>query len=363
MKKILCLIDTLGVGGGAERQMLGLAIFLKEMGYDVDLVAYHNEVSYVELIRQANLNVEILNVKNSKWAKLCAVRQYIKSSGGYDCVIAYKDGASIISCLLKLLGDKFRLIVSERNTNQGISKRDRLKFFLYRFADYIVPNAHAQEEFIKQNFPQLKNKVVTITNYTDTSHFHPVETVSNDKLNVLTVARVASQKNILNYLEAIYLLKQKGYGDKAHFDWYGKVQQGEEEYAEMCYKKVKELSLDDMIDFHPATQKVAKCYQNCDVFCLPSNYEGFPNVVCEAMSCAKPIACSRVCDNPHIVQEDINALMFNPQDVNSICTVLMRMIDMPQSQRVEWGISSRSIAETLFSKETFVQKYIRLIEC
>ena len=35
---------------------------------------------------------------------------------------------------------------------------------------------------------------------------------------------------------------------------------------------------------------------------------------------------------------------------------------MPEEKRLAWGHKSREIAETLFSKEAFVQKYIKLIE-
>jgi len=360
MKKILCLIDTLEImRGGAERQMAGLARLLQDRGYSVDVATYYVSDTYSELPQHG---LKLLKVKQNKWSKLMAVRYHIKCAGGYDWVIAYKDGPCIIGCLLKLLGGKFRLIVSERNTNQNVSKKDKVKFWLYRLADYIVPNSHSQAQFIKNNFPKVSNKIVTITNFTDTAHFHPIEALSNEKVNILTAARIASQKNVLNYLEAIRLLKLNGFADKIHFDWYGMVQPGEEVYGRSCLNKRIELGVEDMIEFHPATKEIAKHYQTCDIFCLPSIYEGFPNVVCEAMSCGKPVVCSRVCDNQHIVQEGINGLLFDPTDVNSIYLTLKQMVEMPKSKLLVWGMNSRSIAESLLSTETFVQKYIDLIE-
>jgi hypothetical protein len=50
----------------------------------------------------------------NRWDKLFAVKRYIKSRGGYDCVIAFKGGPTIMGCRLKILGGKFNLIVSER---------------------------------------------------------------------------------------------------------------------------------------------------------------------------------------------------------------------------------------------------------
>lgn len=359
MKKILCLIDTLGMGG-AERQMIGLALFLKQKGYWVDLVTYYDHEFYAELVEKYGLGTKNLHVNNSKWSKLKSVWKQIKEAGGYDWLIAYKDGPTTIGCLLKIFGGKFGLIVSERSTNQLISINDKIKFTLYRFADYVIPNAASQGAFIKQYFPVLSKKIFTISNFTDTDYFVPVSSRHNEIITIMTAARISKAKNILNYLRAINALKDKGF--KAKFEWYGDVQTGEEAYGEEVFATYKELHIEDMITFHPATTNIVQHYQSCDIFCLPSIYEGFPNVVCEAMSCGKPIICSRVCDNPYIVKENENGIFFNPHDVDDIVNQLIAICSMSAEELSIWGKQSREIAENLFSKEAFVQKYIKLIE-
>ena len=117
-----------------------------------------------------------------------------------------------------------------------------------------------------------------------------------------------------------------------------------------------------MFKIFPATTQIVDHYHSCDVFCLPSLYEGFPNVVCEAMSCSKPIACSNVCDNPDIVQNGVNGLLFDPKQPHKIYQALKQMVDMTYEERMRWGQQSRSIAESLFSQDAFVAKYIQLIE-
>ena len=111
-KKILCLIDTIHYGGGAERQMIGLAKLLHERGYQVDLFTYHNQDAYDEIYQNSNIRINSIQVKDNRLSKLMAVKRHIASMGGYDWVIAYKDGPAIIGCLLKLLGGNFRLIVN-----------------------------------------------------------------------------------------------------------------------------------------------------------------------------------------------------------------------------------------------------------
>ena len=360
-KKILCLIDTLGMGGGAERQMMGLALLLKQRGYQVKLVVYYDHYYDKELALQYGLEIMRLQVKDSPLSKLMAVYRHIKINEGYDWIITYKTGPNIIGCLLRLMGIKFRLIVSERNTTQNIRWKEKIQFGLYRKADYVVPNSQSQADFINKHFPWLKDKTQVITNFTDTQHFAAHYTKKYDKVNIMTTARVAEQKNTMRYLDAIDLLKKRELKN-IHFDWYGDVQTGEEIYGIKVFQKVKDMGLEDMITFHPATPNILEHYQACDVFCLPSNYEGFPNVICEAMSCGKPIVCSRVCDNPYIVKEGENALMFDNTSVKDMADKLQVMCQKTSEELNRWGHRSREMAEELFSMDAFVDKYIKLIE-
>lgn len=361
MKKILCLIDTLGMGG-AERQMIGLALLLKRRGYYVDLVTYNDHDFYTELVTRYGIGTLRLHTSKSSISKLLAVKRHIKKSGGYDCIITYKEGPNAICCLLKLFGMQSKLIVSERIATQKMDRRTYACFKLYRFADYIVPNSYSQQKFTEKFFPRLSSKTVTITNFTDTDHFHPVAISQHDSIRILTTARIARQKNVLRYLDAIAIVKKKAPELKIHFEWYGDVQTGEEEYGRAVYDKLKESELEESVTFFPATPQIVDKYQACDIFCLPSNFEGFPNVVCEAMSCGKPVLCSRVCDNPYIVKENYNGLFFNPTNINDMAEKILEMAKMPKDMLLNWGKRGRDIAESLFSPDAFVNKYIELIE-
>ena len=362
MKKILCLIDTLDMGGGAERQMAGLAGLLHKKGKDVVVATYHRHSSDSFLEEKYGIRSVLMEAKSSSVSKILAVKRFIKNNK-FDIVIAYKDGPTMLCCILKMIGMKYKLVVSERNTTQTLNRRERMKFFLYRWADRIVPNSITQGEFIKKTFPNLASKVYVITNFTDTSHFCPLNENSqrfNDKLKILITARIARQKNVLGFMEAVKKIKDKGYNIK--FDWFGSVYSGQEDYGAEVRIKYNELKLEDILAFHQATSNIQTVYQACDVFCLPSYYEGYPNVICEAMSCGKPILCSKVCDNPTIVEEGINGFMFDPHNSDDIVEKIEMMYHQSGENLTQMGRSSRSLAEKKFSEESFVDKYIELIE-
>lgn len=360
MKRILCLIDTLGMGGGAERQMAGLAGLLHRKGYDVTVASYYEHDSDDFLEKTYGIRSVLIKTKSSAISKLLAVRKYVWENG-FDTLIVYKDGATMLACLVKLLGGKFKLIVSERNTTQVLNRHEKAKFFLYRWADVIVPNSVSQGKFIKHNYPNLAHKVSVITNFTDTNYFKPsINCKPNDSfIKILVTARFSNQKNILGFMNVVRQLKDQGV--KIHVDWFGSVYNGQEEYGKKCEFYYNKLDISDVLTFHEATSEILAEYQGCDVFCLPSFYEGFPNVVCEAMSCGKPILCSNVCDNPYIVQDEVNGFLFNPLDEEDMVKKINKMISLPQEDRDKMGRKSREIAEKVFSEETFVNRYIELV--
>ena len=80
------------------------------------------------------------------------------------------------------------------------------------------------------------------------------------------------------------------------------------------------------------------------------------------MSCGKPILCSNVCENPLIVEDNVNGYLFNPTDKENMYEIIYQFIKLPLEKRNEMGNKSRFLAERKFSNKVFTDKYIKLIE-
>lgn len=357
MKKILCFIDSLS-SGGAQRQLVGLAIMLKNHRYDVKVITYHDIPFYRKELEENDVCYE--NIGTAKFAikRIYNISKAIKKYNP-DIVISYLDVPNIIACLCKLFRGHWKLIVSERNTTQKLTCRERIKFYLYRFADIIVANSFSQKNFIVTHYQNYTFKITTITNFTDTERFHPDKHVNHNttgNIEIIGVGRVSEQKNILSFVQALKIVKKKGYA--FHVNWYGAKFP---EYYQSCINEIKSCGLEDEFTFVSACSNIEDKYREADVFCLPSIYEGFPNVLCEAMSCGLPVLCSNVCDNPMIVVEHNNALLFNPLDVNDIADKIIQFIKLNDEEKVKWGQSSRKLALDKFSKQKFIDDYISIL--
>lgn len=355
MQKVVCLIESLG-SGGAERQMSGLAVLLKQQGLDVEVWTYYPNDFYLPTLQTAGVKYRYIAQAQPQKKRISVLRRELLGAAP-DTVIAYLDQACIVACIVKMLGAKFNLIVSERNTTQKLTFRERLKFFFYRFADYIVPNSHTQTRFIAKHYPHLQKKLRCITNFVDTEKFCPAQVKeSNDPLQILTVARIMPQKNVINYIKAIKRLVCNGI-DNFTIKWVGQSL-GDLYYSE-CIQCVKDNKLEEYIEFIPQNSNVINYYQNADIFCLPSIYEGFPNVVCEAMSCGMPILCADVCDNPIIVENGINGLLFNPADVEDIYIKMRQMLT--NKSLLSYREINRAKAIEMFSKNRLLSSYLELL--
>lgn len=358
MKRILLFIDSLG-SGGAQRQIVGLAKLLKDKGYSVKLIYYHPISFYKPYLDEYSIDNECVKVAANKWKRFYRIYKSIRKYRP-EVVISYLDSPNIIACVLKITGLKYKLITSERNTTQNLTFWERLKFCLMRKADVIVTNSYSQKMFIDGYYPHLSSKVKTITNFVDTAIFTPritpVEKDEKEKCNVICVARVQPQKNVLLFLDALSILKEKGYS--FHVDWFGEQI---EPYYSQCVTKWKALQLEQVFTFKKPTNNTVQEYQRSEVFCLPSIYEGFPNALCEAMSCGLPVLCSDVCDNPMIIKDNDNGLLFDPYDIKDIVAKFETFFCMSSEKIRLMGNKSRIYSINNFSKGLFFEKYVQII--
>ena len=351
-------IDSLGAGG-AQRQLVGLAIMLKQHNYDVKVCYYHDYPFYKEILDNNNVRHELIPDANNGLKRIPIVMRYFKRESP-DWIIAYQETPSLVASVSKLLGCKFRLIVSERNTTQHTGSKEKIRFNLFRLAEKVVPNAFAQADYIINTFPFLANKVFTISNFVDLQYFKPgQERKRSNVAEILVVATIWASKNTLAFIDAVANLKEKG--NQFHIRWYGK-DPTQLEYYEKCQQKIEQLGLSEYIVLKEKSRNIREEYQGSDFFCLPSLYEGTPNVICEAMACGLPIACSDVCDNSRYVEEGVNGFLFNPHDTINIADVLERMLSMTDEDYKTYCHKSRERAEKMLSKEKFVESYIKLLE-
>lgn len=360
MQRILLFIDSLGAGG-AQRQLTGLAVLLKGKGYKVKVITYHDHPFYQHVLEENNVDFECLRIAPKKCMRrlVASIRHF-----SADAIISFQTDPNSLACVAAFL-TRTPLIVSERNTHTSISKKDRFIFQLYRAARYIVPNSYSEAEYICKHFTFLKKKVTTISNFVDLDKFSPRKEIRIAKpRKMLIVASIKESKNTKRFISAFVKAKEKGCDLQA--EWYG-INPKESElpeyyrYTQECLQMVKDHKLGDSLKLLPKRADIQKAYQEADVFCLPSLFEGTPNVICEAMASGLPVIASSVCDNARYVHDGDNGFLFNPLDIDSMAEAIVKINNITDKELLLMGMKSRKFAERQCSTEDFVNKYIQLI--
>ena len=355
--KINLFIDNLGAGG-AQRQLVGLAVLLQEKGFDVKVSTYFKDDFYKSYLDKNGVPNEIIpNAANTK-KRILAVRNYFKKEKP-DWVIAYQETPSLVACAAKVLGCNYKLIVSERNTTQTVGMNERVRFFLYHWTDAIVPNSYAQEKWLKGHYSWMAKKITTITNFVDLEKFHYVEHKRSSTPEIVIAASLMHSKNALGLIEACSILLKKT--KNFHVSWYG-ISSKWPDYHQQCLDLIKKRGLEEYVSILNKTQQIAEKYRECDYFCLPSFFEGTPNVICEAISTGVPIMCSDICDNPIYVKNGENGILFNPHSPSDIAEKMAKLLSQPDSEYQRYRENGRRTAEAKLSKEQFVNKYINILK-
>lgn len=362
--RILCVIDDLG-SGGAQRQLVELALGFRAAGHEVAFLTYHPESFYYNYLQNAEIPITL--IKSDNYTKrFFKMRRFIRE-GGFNAVISFLEASNFICEVAGFPYRRWKLIVGERSANPNVLKSFGLKIYrwFHLCADYVVANSHANMQIVKYINPLLSaSKCKIIYNIVDFNQWNlALDYVPrrNGKLKLVVAASHRKLKNLNGLLQATALLSQY---EKSllEIEWYG--DRIDEPFFDNSFIEAKQLiklyQLEGIISFYPATKNLNLKIQQADVVGLFSFYEGFPNAVCEGMACAKPVICSAVSDIPSLFSYDKN-LVFYPNVIESIRNTLSYMIDLSNQQLISIGQINLKLAKENFNKDVIIKKYLDLI--
>ena len=358
--KILCVIDSLG-SGGAQRQLVSLAIGLRENGHDLSFLVYHNINFFKDLLDDAGIHVSSV-IEPNYLKRLYKIRKNIRESSP-DAVLSFLEASNFICEIAGLPRRKWKLVVGERSANPAILNSNKRKAFrcLHLIADYVVSNSFENMKMIRKANPFLRGKKCkVIFNLVDTEKFTPANDyvpLGNGKLNIVVAASHQYLKNAKGLIEAVRDLEDEG-KQRLKIDWYG----DESPDNSFCdsIKLIREYSLQDVFSFHKATKDIVEKLQYADVVGLFSYYEGLPNVVCEAMVLGKIVISSKVSDIPKLLKSHENCT-FNPNNISDIRKTLSYILTLTKEELLTVGKENRETALSLFDKNCIISAYEDLL--
>jgi len=362
--RLLCLIDNLG-GGGAQRQLCSLAVLLKGAGLDVGMLTYHAGGMFAEELARKGIPHHVV-ASSGGLSRVHAVRRAIGAQRP-DVVLAFLPMPSLYAELAGLMGRKWGLIVGERSTTPGAgSLRMRSVRFLHRTADAVVTFSHANRVLIERSTPALKGRVSTIYNVVDLEAFSPAPLPqrSDGTLRIVVAASYRSLKNVRGWIEAMRRVRDAAPDRPVVTDWYGggaSRGRGHEERA-LADALIERHALADWVRLHDGVADIAVRYRESHAVALPSLFEGLPNVVCEGMACARPVATSEVSDASYMIDHRVSGVLFDPTDAGGMAAEVRWLAARTDAELLAMGRAGRERAERLFAASRVTSAYVSLLD-
>jgi glycosyltransferase involved in cell wall biosynthesis len=178
-------------------------------------------------------------------------------------------------------------------------------------------------------------KIVSLPNGVDLKAF-ALERKEEPGL-VLFVGRLNRQKRLDLLLRAVAKVKE------ARLEIAG---EGEEEGALRAL--AQELGIEGRTAFLGARSDVPSLQARAQVFVLPSESEGLPNALLEALAAGTPSVATEIPGNQDVARHEKEALLVPPHDVDALAQAIRRLLeDRALAGRLSWAARERARAYDL----------------
>jgi glycosyltransferase involved in cell wall biosynthesis len=137
---------------------------------------------------------------------------------------------------------------------------------------------------------------------------------------------------------------------------------GERGLGERVAARIRAEGLDDVVRIAPATDRVAALLRRLDLLVLPSRFEGFPNVVLEAMAAGTLVVAAPVGDVPALVEEGRTGLLFQPGSEEDLARALEAARGLPAEARRAITGEARRRVEERYGMDAVARLYLLLYE-
>jgi GalNAc-alpha-(1->4)-GalNAc-alpha-(1->3)-diNAcBac-PP-undecaprenol alpha-1,4-N-acetyl-D-galactosaminyltransferase len=333
--------------GGAERILTLLANELCKKGWSVTLLTLDSGAEPVFFKLHSDIKHEPLSLMREQggWWKAVKVhflrpwvlRRAIRRSRP-DAVIAFIDMTNILT-LIATIGLKLPVIISER-VNPAFSMMGipcfLLRQWIYKWSACLVVQTRDVLSYfsssIQKNSRIIPNPVV-VSNYSD-----PDWRAETSSQTLLATGRLGKQKGFDLLLKAFLPVSKK------FPDWMLEIW-GEGEQRENLKNLRDELGLAERVQFLGLTKEISKTMSRADIFVLSSRYEGFPNVLGEAMACGLPVVSFDCPYGPsEMIQDGVNGLLVSPENIQELSSALERLMSSVELQN-SLGEQARKITQ------------------
>jgi len=336
--RVLFAIGSMG-GGGSERQLLGILRYLDRSTFSPLLYLIYRNGEFIEDIpkdvpvfafwerhSKPGLNYpgrifrmqcrDLAEVIQEQEANLLYARTFsmaLIAHGGVRNTGVPWVGVEAADPKLGL----------EENTDRFVRFKHWMLGRAYRSASRVLTVSEGVRRSMLDYYDLPPEQVTTIYNFMDLDRIDRLAAegtprLDDDRFHIVCAGRLHPQKGYRYLLEAIEELVHRRGLKRLLLHLIGQGPQESE-----LKKLTAESGLERHVVFEGFLQNPYTFYKACQLFCLPSLYEGMPNTLLEAMACRIPVLAADCPSGPReILRDDEHGLLVPPADSKALADAI-----------------------------------------
>lgn len=353
--KIIQIMPEFGLAG-AEIMCENLSYELMRHGEEVivlSLYDYHSVIT--ERLEQNGIRVLYLNKKPGLDLSMIWKMVKIFKSEKPDVihthryVMQYAIPAAIIARIKRRIHTVHNVAQKE---NTAIARK--VNYLFFKFA-HVTPVALSNEiqKTIEEEYRMKSYKIPVILNGIDlTKCIEKTCYEVKGQFKILHIGRFSEQKNHIGLIEAFSEFVKK-YPESIL------TLIGDGEKKDEIQLLVEKKEITSKVKFLGMQSSVYSYLNESDVFVLPSNYEGVPMTLIEAMGTGIPIIATAVGGVPDMLENGKEALLVSTE-ISEISSAFERLFESYE-KRKQLGINAKKKA-AVFSAKHMAERYLEVYD-
>jgi glycosyltransferase involved in cell wall biosynthesis len=340
-RRKVCFVLPSLAGGGAERSALQILNAIDDRQWDRSLYLFAREGPYLTEV-SPGVHLSDGGTAGSRFARWWALRHFIRSTRP-AIVVAFLSYFSVL-CAARAAGVGAR-VVFDQGTPLSEFLRDadfrwsgpwQRRLFAaavrvgYTAADLVVVTSRGVADDLVRSFGVKPERLRVVHNPIDLKEIaeaaeQPIDPAYAGVWKapvVVAAGRLADVKNYPLLIEAFSILRQR---TPARLFILG---EGERESA--LRELIQANGLTDVVRLCGFHVNPWKFIAKADVFVLTSRYEGFGNVLVEAMACGVPVVATSSAGTREIVSVGEDGLLVDRHEPAAVAAALERLLNDAQ---------------------------------
>ena len=255
-------------------------------------------------------------------------------------------------------GLNVKIICSERNSLTIYQHIRANKWNANFFLLALVKRITVQFEEYTQQYPRwLRKKIITIPNPVSqpNAFANTLKANTQGRFQLLCIGRLCKQKRQDLLLESFNEISSE-------INLWDLVFVGDGDKKNSLRSRAKELNLENRVFFHGNTSDISETLGSSHLFCMPSEWEGFPNALAEAMAHRLPcIGFDNCAGVKHLIKNGHDGYLVQGEvNSKSLAHSILALIKDP-TLRDKLGANAQK-KMMAFEPKMVLQKWDKLVE-